>query len=71
MMAMYPTRLGWIYIKKNLSDSAISIFRDLVRDKPERSIYRYHFAMALHQKGTVASAGKSARRPYESKPIKG
>jgi tetratricopeptide (TPR) repeat protein len=62
--------LGWIYIKKNLSDSAINIFRDLVRDKPERATYRYHFAMALAQKGDRASAKKECEAALRSKPSK-
>jgi len=62
--------LGWIYIKKNLSDSAIAIFRDLVRDKPERATYRYHFAMALFQKGDRASAKKECEAALRSKPSK-
>ena len=48
--------LGWIYIKKNLSDSAISIFQDLTRKDPQRSTYHYHLAMALAQKGDKVQA---------------
>ena len=62
--------LGWIYIKKNLSDSAIAIFRDLVRTDPERSTYRYHYAMALYQKGDKASAKKELEAALRSKPAK-
>ncbi len=31
--------LGWIYMKKNLSDSAIQLFREIVRQDPNRSTY--------------------------------
>ena len=62
--------LGWIYIKKNLSDSAIVIFRDLVKTDPERSTYRYHYAMALYQKGDKASAKKELEAALSSKPAK-
>jgi Flp pilus assembly protein TadD len=48
--------LGWIYIRKNLSDSAISIFQDLTRKEPKRSTYHYHLAMALAQKGDKVQA---------------
>ena len=51
--------LGWIYIKKNLSDNAVSIFRDLIQKYPERSTYYYHLGMALYQKGDKPSAKKS------------
>jgi tetratricopeptide (TPR) repeat protein len=43
--------LGWIYIKKNLSDEAIRIFTDLVRKDPDLAMYRYHLAQAYSQKG--------------------
>jgi tetratricopeptide (TPR) repeat protein len=48
--------LGWIYLKKNLSDNAIDIFRDLVKQQPNASTYRYHLAMALYQKGDKPDA---------------
>ena len=62
--------LGWIYIKKNLADSAIAVFRDLVKAEPERSMYRYHFAMALYQKGDRASALKECEAALRAKPTK-
>ncbi len=51
--------LGWIYIKKNLSDNAVSIFRDLTQKYPDKSTYHYHLGMALLQKGDKPSAKKS------------
>lgn len=48
--------LGWIYIKKNLQDNAIEIFRDLLNRHPENATWRYHLAMALYQKGDKAAA---------------
>ena len=62
--------LGWIYIKKNLSDSAIAIFRDLVKAEPERATYRYHLAMALYQKGDKASAKKECEAALRANPPK-
>lgn len=62
--------LGWIYIKKNLSDSAIAIFRDLVKTVPDRSTYRYHYAMALFQKGDKTSAKKECEAALRSRPSK-
>jgi tetratricopeptide (TPR) repeat protein len=43
--------IGWIYIKKNLSDSAIEIFRDLTTQVKDNSTFHYHYGMALAQKG--------------------
>jgi tetratricopeptide (TPR) repeat protein len=62
--------LGWIYIKKNLADSAIGIFKDLVQKEPERATYRYHLAVALYQKGDKAQAKKECEMALKSKPPK-
>src|SRR5262249_20024998 len=50
--------LGWIYLKKNLSDNAIEIFRDLVSKQPNQSTYRFHLGMAFSQKGDKPKALK-------------
>lgn len=62
--------LGWIYIKKNLSDSAIGIFRDLVNGHPENSTFRYHLGMALYQKGDKPGARKELQTALTKKPSK-
>jgi tetratricopeptide (TPR) repeat protein len=60
--------LGWIYLKKNLSDSAIDIFRDLVTKAPKHSTYRYHLGMALSQKGDKVNALKELNEALKSSP---
>jgi len=60
--------LGWIYIKKNLSDNAIEIFQELVTKLPGNSTYRYHLGMALYQKGDKPSARKELETALRSKP---
>ncbi|MGH9628499.1 MAG: tetratricopeptide repeat protein, partial [Bryobacteraceae bacterium] len=62
--------LGWIYIKKNLSDSAIAVFRDLVSKQPDRATYRYHLAVALVQKGDMPAAKKELEVALTAKPSK-
>ncbi len=62
--------LGWIYIKKNLSDQAINIFAELVKKDPNRAIYHYHLAMAYYQKGDKLNAKKSAQLALTKAPIK-
>src|SRR5262249_16799532 len=42
--------LGMIYLRKNLSDNAIDIFKDLVAKDP-KATFRYHLGMAFSQKG--------------------
>jgi tetratricopeptide (TPR) repeat protein len=60
--------LGWIYIKKNLSDDAIKIFRDLVRQRPDHVTWRYHLALALFQKGDKLEAKKELQTAIQNKP---
>jgi tetratricopeptide (TPR) repeat protein len=62
--------LGWIYLKKNLSDSAIEIFRDLVRKSPNQSTFRYHLGMALSQKGDKPKAIKELNDALKYNPPK-
>jgi tetratricopeptide (TPR) repeat protein len=62
--------LGWIYIKKNLSDEAVRLFRELVTKSPNNSTYRYHLAMALFQKGDRASAKDECQTALKNNPSK-
>ncbi len=63
--------LGWIYIKKNLSDSAIEIFRDLNTKVKDNPTFHFHYGMALAQKGDKANALKELKIALQSKPKKG
>lgn len=63
--------LGWIYIKKNLSDNAISIFQELVAKHPEKPMYQYHLAMAYFQKGDKVAAKKLLQTALTKSPTKG
>ncbi len=60
--------LGWIYIKKNLSDDAIKIFRDLVQKNPTHVTWRLHLAMALYQKGDKLQARKELDTCIKNRP---
>jgi tetratricopeptide (TPR) repeat protein len=60
--------LGWIYMKKNLSDSAIQLFREIVRQDPNRSTFRYHLGMALAQKGNKVEAKRELDTALTKKP---
>jgi tetratricopeptide (TPR) repeat protein len=62
--------LGWIYIKKNLSDNAARIFSDLVQKDPNNSTFHYHYAMALSQKGDRVSAKREFENALAHKPSK-
>ncbi len=62
--------LGWIYLKKNLSDNAIEIFKDLVTKAPNQSTFRYHLGMALYQKGDKPKAIKELAEALKYNPPK-
>ena len=60
--------LGWIFLKKNLSDSAYDTFRDLVNKTPTISTYRYHLGLALMQKGDKIKAIKELQEALKYNP---
>jgi tetratricopeptide (TPR) repeat protein len=62
--------LGWIYLKKNLTDNAIDTFKTLVVKAPQNPTYHYHYAMALLQKGDRDTAKKECQTALADKPNK-
>ena len=62
--------LGWIYIKKNLSDDAVRVFRDLVKSEPANPSFHYHYGMALLQKGDKPNARAELEAAIRNKPSK-
>ena len=48
--------MGYVYLKKNMNDSAVTVFSKLVRKYPKEPAYRFHLGMALVQKGDKTSA---------------
>jgi tetratricopeptide (TPR) repeat protein len=69
-LAEVSDTLGWIYLKKMLSDDAVKIFQGLVTDHPNQSTYRYHLAMALKQKGDKPRAIKECQEALKNNPAK-
>ena len=63
--------LGWIYLKKNLTDNAIDVFKDLVSKVPAQAIFRYHLGMAYSQKGDKTRALKELQDALKYNPTKG
>jgi len=55
--AKYPSApsfadtVGYAYLKRSMTDSAIQVFSGLVQRYPSQSTYRYHLALALLKKG--------------------
>ena len=62
--------LGWIYLKKNLYDSAIDIFKELVSKQPGQSTFHYHLGMALSQKGDRSRALEQLKDALKYNPPK-
>jgi tetratricopeptide (TPR) repeat protein len=60
--------LGWIYFKRNSIDIALQIFRGLARKYPGNPEFRYHFGLALLQKGDRATAKAELKAALSSKP---
>lgn len=69
-MSEVADTLGWIYLKKNLADNAIDIFRELVAKAPNNATYRYHLGMAFSQKGDKPRAIKELQQALHSNPQK-
>ena len=62
--------LGWIYLKKNLTDEALDTFKTLVSKSPQSPVYHYHYALALAQKGDKENAKKECAIALGDKPNK-
>jgi tetratricopeptide (TPR) repeat protein len=60
--------LGWIYLKKNMNDSALQTFQSLVHNNPGSMTYRYHLGMALYQKGDTQGARTELQTALSAKP---
>jgi len=63
--------LGWVYLKKNLSDDAVRVYENLVAIEPSHPTWRYHLGMALYQKGDVREARNQLERAIEHGPSAG
>jgi tetratricopeptide (TPR) repeat protein len=69
-LAEVSDTLGLIYLRKNLSDNAIDIFKDLVTKQPNKSTFRYHLGMALSQKGDKPRAVQELQQALRESPSK-
>jgi tetratricopeptide (TPR) repeat protein len=55
-MSQISDTVGFVHLKRNATDQALEIFRNLVSKEASNSTYRYHLALALAQKGDRAAA---------------
>jgi tetratricopeptide (TPR) repeat protein len=59
--------IGWIHLKRNQTDTALNILRELVQKQPDRATYRYHLAMAYLGKGEREQAKKECEAALQVK----
>ena len=62
--------LGWVYAKKGLNDSAVQIFRGLIKKYPDDPGFRYHLGVVLVQQGKRAEARTQLDLGLAQKPPK-
>jgi tetratricopeptide (TPR) repeat protein len=62
--------LGQIYLRKQLTDSAVDAFKEIVAQQPARATYRYHLGQAYAQKGERQKAIEELRTALKSNPQK-
>jgi len=60
--------LAWVYVKKNLNESAIPILEELVAKQPGNASWRYHYGVALYQKGETERARRELEAALRSNP---
>jgi tetratricopeptide (TPR) repeat protein len=64
----FSDTLGWIYLKQNLSDSALQVFRALTQSNPDNPTFHYHLGMAFLQKGDKNRAKAELQTALAKKP---
>jgi predicted Zn-dependent protease len=62
--------LGWIYIKKNMTEDAVRVFSDLIQKEPKNPVFHYHYGMALLQKGDKPSGKRELEVAMKNNPSK-
>ena len=60
--------LAYVYMKHNLVDRAISLLEEVVEKYPKVALWRYHLAMALHEKGLNEQARRHLEAALQSNP---
>jgi tetratricopeptide (TPR) repeat protein len=52
----FEDTLGLIYLKTNLKEAALQLFKALTHKYPQNALFRYHYSLALFQSGEKDSA---------------
>jgi tetratricopeptide (TPR) repeat protein len=64
---VFRDTLGWVYFKTGETDKAVSILKDVVKQAPNVSIFRYHLGMAYHKQGNLTDAKAQLAKALEGK----
>lgn len=60
--------LGWIYVKKKMTASAVQVLNGVVKKQPDNPVFCYHFGVALLQKGDLQRAKATLEDALAKKP---
>jgi tetratricopeptide (TPR) repeat protein len=60
--------LGYVYVRKNLNDSAIQLYKDILTKYKPTALLNLHYAMAYAQKGDKGQAKKLLTDALQMKP---
>jgi Flp pilus assembly protein TadD len=66
----FSDTLGWVYLKKNMHDSALQIFTTLVTKDPGNAGFQYHLGMTYLAKGDKTKARDAFTAALSKKPPK-
>ena len=66
----FSDTLGWIYLKKNRPENAVSVFQNIVRKQPNNPVFQYHLGAALLAKGDKPGARAALGSALQKKPAK-
>jgi len=62
--------LAWIHVRRGNSAAVLPVLERLTRKDPQSAIYRYHYAVALLQKGDRSSARQQLQAALTERPAK-
>lgn len=63
--------LGYVYLRKNLNDSAIQLYKEIYAKNPKpRALIHYHMGMAYAQKGDKGEAKRYLNSALQAQPTK-
>jgi tetratricopeptide (TPR) repeat protein len=65
---VFVDTLGWIYVKKKMTASAVQVLDGVVKKQPDNPVFSYHFGVALLQKGDLQRAKATLENALAKKP---